>query len=304
MNLPNLLIVGFPKCGSTALHYYLDAHPSVFMPTQKELHYFTADKLQKLENGPGDKEVNQFFIQREEEYRKCFAKAQNQKIIGDASPSYINHPDRIPEIKSLLGEPKIIILLRDPIKRAYSNYLHLVREQREQLSFHKALLAEEDRTNKKYSDFWYYHFNSTYFNKVDAYKKAFKDVLIITQEELNKDTKRTIFKVYDFLNIEKIEPENIKQRYNSGGVYKKNFITDTILRQSKFRSVIKKLVPITPKMKNMKEKLIAKYQKPAPKISKEAEEYLVQQCKQDVQKLVDSYNININYWNKAFHETP
>lgn len=302
MKLPNFLVVGFPKCGSTALHYYLEAHPEIFMPTQKELHYFTADKLLKLNRGPGDQEVKKFMLTTKDSYLKAYKNAGNEKMIGDASPSYINHPDRIPKIKSLLGEPKIIILLRDPIKRAYSNYLHLKREQRETLSFFEALQAEEKRKKLKYSDFWYYQYNSTYYYKVDAYAKAFDHVLILTQEELNKNTKNTLFKVYDFLGVEQIEPENVDQRYNAGGVYEKNILTQTLLKQSKLRSGIKKLIPITPKMKKIKEKIIAKYQQPAPAISKEAENYLIEKCKDDVKQLVNDYAIEITHWNKAFQK--
>lgn len=300
MKLPNFLVVGFPKCGSTALHYYLDAHPDIFMPTQKELHFFTSDKLLQLNQGPGDKEVKKFMITEELAYQAAFKKADQQQMIGDASPSYINHPDRIPRIKSMLGEPKIIILLRDPIKRAYSNYLHLKREKREHLSFYEALKAEEQRKKEKFSDFWYYHFNSTYFDKVDAFAQAFKDVLIITQEELNSDTARTALKVYEFLGVEKITPSNIEQRYNAGGLYKDNLITRIFLKQSKLRSGIKSLLPITPKMKKIKERLMANYQKSAPPISIEAENYLIEKCQEDVRKINDKYKIDSSHWNKKF----
>ncbi len=300
MKLPNFLVVGFPKCGSTALHYYLEAHPSIYMPTQKELHYFTSDKLIKLNKGPGDKEVKKFMITEKSAYKAAYKNVKNEKMVGDASPSYINHPDRIPKIKALLGEPKIIILLRDPIKRAYSNYLHLKREQREHLSFYEALKAEEQRKRDKYSDFWYYHFNSTYFEKVDAFVKAFDDVLIITQEELNQDTTKKALEVYKFLGVEELIPENIEQRYNAGGLYKDNWITRTFLRQSKLRSGIKRVLPITPKMKRIKERVMAKYQKSAPPIPLEAENYLVDKCWGDVKKIEEKLHVDISLWNKKF----
>lgn len=299
-NLPNFLVVGFPKCGSTALHYYLENHPEIYMPLQKELHYFTSDKLLKLNKGPGDKEVKKFMLTSLIEYEKAYKNVTSEKAIGDASPSYINHPDKIPFIKDTLNNTKIIILLRDPIRRAYSNYLHLLREKREHLSFLEALKEEDNRAKKKYSDFWYYKCNSTYFQKVDQFKKSFEEVLIITQEELNYNTIETVKKVYSFLDVTESTPENASQRYNTGGVYKDNFITRLLLKQSLFRTAIKKVLPITRSMKMYKEKLISRYNTKAPEITEEEENYLVKKLRKDVLKLNQVYNVDISKWNKKF----
>lgn len=135
---------------------------------------------------------------------------------------------------------------------------------------------------------------------MDKFKKSFDEVLIITQEELNNDTIKTVKKVYSFLDVEEIIPENADQRYNAGGIYKDNFITNLLLKQSVFRSTLKKLIPITPKMKGYKEKMIAKYKTKAPAISEEAENYLVESLKEDVLKLNQVYNVNISNWNNKF----
>jgi len=299
-NLPNFIVVGFPKCGSTALHYYLENHPEIFMPVQKELHFFTSDKLLKLSNGPGDKEVKKFMITSIEDYQKAYKNTKNEKAIGEVSPSYINHPDRIPFIKKTLGEPKIIILLRDPVKRAYSNYLHLLREKRENLSFLEGLKKESERREDKYSDFWYYKFNSTYFDKVDKFKKSFDNVLILTQEDLNDKTVSTVKNIYSFLDVTVRSPDNINQQYNIGGIYEDNIVTNLFLKQSFLKSSLKKMIPVTPKMKVFKEKLMARYQKKAPPISEEAENYLIEYFKNDVFKLNEIYDVNISNWNKKF----
>ena len=164
MKKPNFIIAGFPKCGTTSLHHYLNEHPQIFMPNQKELHFFTFEILSKLKNGPRDKIVKKTQIDNSEKYLKFYREVKNEIAIGDASPSYINYPTQFPKIKEYLNDPKLIIVLRDPINRAYSNYLHLKREQRETLSFKEAINIEEERKNKKYSDFWYYKFNSTYYD--------------------------------------------------------------------------------------------------------------------------------------------
>ena len=73
--LPNFIIVGFPKCGSTSLHYYLNEHPDIYMPAQKELHYFTNDILSQFNDGPGDNRVNQFNVTSFSDYQRRFKNA-------------------------------------------------------------------------------------------------------------------------------------------------------------------------------------------------------------------------------------
>lgn len=299
--LPNFLIVGFPKCGSTALHYYLNSHPDIYMPNQKELHFFTSDILEKLSAGKGDKYVKGNQIKDIESYKEQYVGSNGEKAIGDASPSYINYPEiAIPRIKKTLGNPKIIILLRDPVKRAYSNYLHMVRENRETLSFYESLKAEERRRQKNYSDFWYYAFNSTYLDKVKSYKDEFDQVFILTQEELNRNVLETVQKIFTFLDVDsRYEPDNIDKRYNPGGVYKKNLITKLIFSQSGTRELIKKIVPITPRLKHIKHRLIKNYQTETPPIPVEAEDYLIKALKEDVEGLKD-LGLSLEEWNPKF----
>lgn len=300
MRLPNFLIAGFPKCGSTSLHYYLSEHPEIFMPGQKELHYFTNPIISRLDKGPGDREVSKFFVRDFQAYKKFYKEVSLQKAVGDSSPSYINHPDIIPKIKETLGaNTKIIVLLRDPIKRTYSNYLHLVRENREDLSFWEALKQEEQRKSKKYGDFWYYTFNSFYYEKIKCYKEEFDDVFLITSEELKENTQQVLQKIYQFLEVdESFIPKNINTTYNEGGLYKKNIWTKFVFEQSKGRSFIKKILPITSRMKRLKLKIIEKYKKPNPSIDENAEKYLANLFREDVMKLKKDFEINTELWNK------
>ena len=302
MNKPNFIISGFPKCGSTSLHYYVDAHPEIFMPKQKELHYFTQSDISKLNKGPGDLEAKKSQVKSLESYFKMFEGAANKKIIGETSPSYINYPNSLKKINKQLDNPKIIILLRDPIKRAYSNYLHLLREHRETESFSKSLDLENFRKSHQYSDFWLYTFNSFYYDKIIEAKKLFSDVLILTQEELNLDTKKTLIKVYKFLGVDsEFTPKNSEQRYNKGGLYKKNIITNFIFKQGKIKIILKKIVPISPWMKSIKNRLISNYHyKPSP-IDEETENMLVKLFKKDVNSLA-KIGVDTSMWNKKFFD--
>ncbi|WP_299776493.1 sulfotransferase [uncultured Formosa sp.] len=300
--LPNFIISGFPKCGSSALHYYLENHPEIFMPKQKELHFFTNSILSKLNQGPGDKATKISQIKLFEDYEKSFKNVGDELAIGDASPSYINYPEKFKEIKDRLFDPKVIILLRDPVKRAYSNYLHLVREGRETLGFYEALLEEENRKKKKFSDFWYYRFNSTYTEKVQKAQEVFSDVLIITQEELNSKPNETIKSIFTFLNVNAdYTPTNLSERYNEGGVFEDNFITRTFFKQSKLKSFIKKRFPIPVEVKNIKNKVVNNYRKPTPLIDEKAEDFLVKELSEDVSN-IKKIGVDVSGWNKKFYQ--
>ena len=296
MKKPNFIIAGFPKCGTTSLHHYLNEHPQIFMPSQKELHFFTIKILSKLKTGPKDKIVKETQIDSSEKYLRHFKKAKNETAIGDASPSYINYPSEFSKIKKYLNDPKLIIVLRDPINRAYSNYLHLKREQRETLSFKEAIYAEDKRIKNKYSDFWYYKFNSTYFEKIVKAKAIFSDVLILTVEELNKDPNKTIKKVYKFLEVDdSFKIERVSQKFNVGGNYKRNFITKILFQPSNLKNRIKRVIKPTPFVKIILMQLSSLFVSKPEKIDDELIRDLKKYFKEDVENL-KNLNIDTSHW--------
>jgi hypothetical protein len=300
MKKPNFIIMGFPKCGSTALHYYLEAHPEIYMPNQKELHYFTQPNISTLNQGEGDLAAKESQIKTRIEYFNLYKGVKGEKAIGETSPSYINYPESFKNINKLLSNPKVIIILRDPVKRAYSNYLHLLREQRETKTFSQALELEDKRKEKNYSDFWYYKFNSFYYDKINKAKESFTDVLILTQEELNKNTKKTIAKTYRFLQVnDDFTPANFNNKYNKGGLYKKNLITSFVFRQGKIKTLIKKAVNVTPWMKSIKNKIISKYQYNPDPIELNLQKKLIKLFKKDVLKITEM-GVDTSLWNDNF----
>ena len=296
MKKPNFIIAGFPKCGTTSLHHYLSEHPEIFMPEQKELHFFTFKILSKLKNGPKDELVKETQINSSEKYLSYFQNVKKEIAIGDASPSYINYPSEFLKIKKYLNDPKVIIILRDPINRAYSNYLHLKREHRETMSFEDAIGAEDERIKNKYSDFWYYKFNSTYYQKIVKAKTTFSNVLILTIEELDKDPIITMKKVYKFLGVNNnFSFKTISEKFNVGGNYKKNFATKIIFQPSKFKNRIKRLVQPTSFLKIILMRITSIFKSKPKKIDQNLIEELKNYFKDDVENL-KKLDVNISNW--------
>ena len=296
MKKPNFIIAGFPKCGTTSLHHYLNEHPEIYMPTQKELHFFTYNILSRLNNGPKDAIVKKTHIDNIEKYLNFYNNVRNEIAIGDASPSYINYPSQFKKIKENLNDPKVIIILRDPINRAYSNYLHLKREQRETLTFKEAIIKEDERKTNKYSDFWYYKFNSTYYEKIIKAKETFSDVLILTSEELSNNGEATLKNVYKFLEVDDtFKLKGNFNNFNKGGYYRQNIFTKIIFQPSILRNTIKKLIKPTPFLKLIIAKIANIFSKKPEKIDVESLRFLKKSFKKEVKKL-ETLNVDTSKW--------
>jgi len=123
MQLPNFIVGGALKAGTTSLNYYLKQHPDVYMSPFKEPRYFAYDPA-----GPtnGDSGLH-FPVTTLEQYAELFAGATNEKAVGEVSPHYIISPIAPRRIHDTLPGVKLIFSLRHPVKRAYSVYWQAVR---------------------------------------------------------------------------------------------------------------------------------------------------------------------------------
>jgi len=172
MNLPNFLHVGAAKTGTTSQYFYFRQHPDIYMSPKKGPEFFVSRFKAGFGTGPGDggKPVVSDF----RTYQDLFADAGDARIIGEGSVSYLYHHDEaIPLIQQYLGDPRILITLRNPADLAYSYYLHLRRQGRETLSFEAALEAEQDRIEKGWHYHWHYQHSGYFADQVAAYLQGF-----------------------------------------------------------------------------------------------------------------------------------
>src|SRR5918998_2242905 len=128
MTMPNFLLIGAMKAGTTAFYQLLDKHPQVYMSPNKEPNFF-AFEGEKLDfRAPSDIEgLNRHAVTEIEEYQALFDGVSGEKAIGEASHWYMYKPEASGRIKHHLPEAKLIAVLRDPAERAYSEFLHFVR---------------------------------------------------------------------------------------------------------------------------------------------------------------------------------
>ena len=241
--LPNFLIVGFAKCGTTSLANILSEHKDVFVSKEKELRYFSYEYLKNFGyNGPGDYRPKNRVVKTFEDYKKTFKYSKNFKCIGEATTDTSFYYEKtIPKIKQRLDDPKIIIMLRNPVERSISAYSHLVREEREQLSFEDALSEECQRLRNGYEFIWGYTQASYYFHPVKAFINNFSNVHIVFFEDFISNTEFEIQKIHSFLSLE--DKARISQsHFNKSGKPKNKFLNRLLNRKLWVKETLKKII--------------------------------------------------------------
>jgi len=150
---PTFLILGAPKAGTTALYRWLAQHPEVHVSPNKQPHFFAG--LRPEFCGPGDALFNRDLVTDAAAYRALLTPPAPRRARGEASPFYLHcAQEAAPRIRAAAPDCRLVVLLRDPVQRAYSGYLHLVRDGRERASFSEALQREQERQGRGWEPLW------------------------------------------------------------------------------------------------------------------------------------------------------
>ena len=251
----------------------------------------------------GIKDESKFYIRTFEEYCKLFEDAAGKKAIGEASADTLYlHEKVIPVIKRVLGNPKIIILLRNPVERAYSSFLHLVRDNREYLSFEDGLKEEEERIRKDWQGLWHYKKRGMYYQQVKAFQEAFDRVNVFIYEDFRKKPLDVFKQACEFLEVDtSYKPPNIHTRYNTSGIPRFKSLNNIFLMknivQRTARMVVCAILTEDRWIKlrdNIRAKLYVKsYMKP------ETRAYLQQVFHEDILRLQDLIQKDLSHWLKV-----
>ena len=242
-NPVDFLIVGAAKSGTSTLFETLVMHPGIFIPQRKECRYFSC----MPENFSGPRSVQpKYIIKSSDEYRSLFNKAKSGQLRGDVSPDYLYyHRNAVPKIlDELNAQVPIIIVLRNPIDRAYSNYLHHIRERWEKLSIEAALDAEEHRRAANWTWGWRYVDVGLYAEQVKAYMDNFERVLLLLFEE-DIVTGQATGKVLNFLNLEPFQECPHYVHVNVSG-FPQNWFLHRLMTDELVVRKVKNVVKATP----------------------------------------------------------
>jgi Sulfotransferase domain. len=253
---PDFFIVGAAKCGTTSLANYLAQHTDIYIPALKEPKFFSIADNRFPHNGPGDTVSDAKVIKVQSDYESLFLPGENYAAKGEASVDYL-YFEGVPErIKRYNPSAKIIIVLRNPAKRAFSNYIHMVRDQREMLSFEDALENEEKRKAKNWEFFWLYKELGFYSSQVERYVRCFgpNQVHVVLFEEINKDPIKVVQDLYLALGVDSDFKPDVSPRFNISGIPEKKWLHSLLNRQNLLKTLVTPLLPVTFR-KNLRKKI-------------------------------------------------
>jgi hypothetical protein len=205
MSLPDFLIAGVPKAGTTALHAALVRHPDLFLPALKEPKFFLSDgPPPAVPGGPGDLQTYQEHIWRRADYEALFDPAPPGTLRGEATPFYLYDPDAPARIRKLVPDVKLIVLLRDPVDRAHSNWTHLwVAGLETEADFLSACRAEPARRAAGWDSFWHYVNLGRYGEQLSRLYEYVdrRQVLLLRYRNLRDAPAETLDRVCAFLGV-------------------------------------------------------------------------------------------------------
>jgi hypothetical protein len=187
----SFVCIGVQKAGTTSLHDILKQHPKIGLPDIKEAPFFIDDF--KFQKG-----INNYF-------KDYFKESDKNLLLGEINPQFCYVPKVAERIKNNFGEVKIIILLRNPVDRAFSHYLMTKRRGLEPLSFEDALLSEKERLGTEHGDLNHsYISRGNYTNQIERYQKLFGDenLKVILFDEFIRNTPKVTREICEFINVE------------------------------------------------------------------------------------------------------
>jgi len=230
---PNFFIVGAPRSGTTSLYEYLKSVKDIYMSSIKEPNYFAVsiNDEQKLTKP----------IRSKIDYLQLFTNSKNFKAVGEASPTYLWDPKAPQLIHECVPNAKIIMILRDPIKRSFSHYLNGIGLGYENMSYidsmKKASKNKNDYSGRIYT-------TSFYTESVLRYQEIFdkKNIKILIFEEFFKNIEINFEGILNFLNVSgKLNMINFKS-HNEFSVPRGKF-SQMLINNKKLRSIVRNFIP-------------------------------------------------------------
>src|SRR5215208_4693193 len=235
MTLPNFLIIGAMKSGTTALYYYLAQHPQVYMSPVKEPNFFCSE-------GQASREDT---VARLETYQGLFKDVSDEKVIGEASHCYLYEPEAAVRIQQYLPDAKFVAVLRDPVDRAYSHFLHMVRNGTEPLTDFGQALREEVASACQNRGFQDYVGRGLYHDQLERYFDVFgrERVKVYLYEDLSNGPVGVLQDTFRFLEVNDSFVPDVSLRRNVSGSPRYKTLDKILRRPSPIKDALKLYLP-------------------------------------------------------------
>ena len=295
-NLPSFLVIGAYKSGTTALYRYFEQHPDIYMSPIKETNFFALEGTIPNYRGPGDAKAptNYLSITHIDGYKAQFEAISTETAIGEASPMYLYAPQAAERIHHYIPEARLIVILRQPAARAFSNFLHLVRDGREKTrDFTRAWDLEQQRINAHWAPIWHIRQHGFYHQQLKRYFDLFDpaQIKVVLHEDLVKHPQETMASLFHYVGVDSKFQVDFSRKPNQSGIPKYR-----LLRSLARRLLIMPLKATGNRACIELAKSIATYFLYKPKLSPQQRQKITEEYRDDILQLQSLIGRDLNHW--------
>lgn len=311
---PNFFLVGTVKGGTTALHRYLSSHPQVFVSPIKEVNFFSKDAIhpenfsddykhdvsvdiEKYLSGDMAYPIHIAHITDEKTYIKLFDKAQDECAIGEMSLSYLLYDGVAEKIKSYNNDAKILMILRNPSDRAFSQYIMNLKQGKIlKTNFIEEIVKDEKAFPSGWGANHQYLYIGKYYNQVKNYLEVFpkEQVKVLLYDDFLTNPQKVLSEMFSFLGVSNDLIIDSKQKYNESGLSRFPRI-NYFLNQTGILQYAKQILPYSWRGFI---KTLFYTQKNLPKLEKNDRKWLIEYYREDILALQKLINKDLSAWLK------
>lgn len=300
MALPDFLLLGAPKAGTTALHVALARHPEIGMSSVKEPKYFLVNGPPPSGGGPGDAKTYSEYVWRREDYEALWDKAEPGQLLGESTTLYLADPQAHRRIYQTVPTAKLVAVLRDPVDRAHSNWSHLRSAGIEPVEdFPRACMLGESRVSQGWGPFWNYLELGRYGTQLAHLYSLFppEQVLLLMYRDIREHPVQTLDRVCAFLGVRTgllsgLPSENVTAHVSNG------LLNKTLLKvvQGAEQGGGVMLSPVRHAVRSLAVKALQREQRTRPALSFEERRLLLPHFADDLERLEQITGRSFAHW--------
>ncbi|HZQ05313.1 MAG TPA: sulfotransferase domain-containing protein, partial [Anaerolineae bacterium] len=275
----------------------LQQHPQIFIGAIREPSFFAFEGEYPSISGPGYRGFRENIVTDLDTYKNLFRGANGARAIGERSNIYLYSSKARERIYHYLPDVKLVVILRNPVERAFSNYLMYVRDGLETLSFEQALQAEGQRMQEGWEYGWYYVQLGFYYRQLKPYYEIFdaSQIRVFLYEEFDREPLRVLKEIFHFVGVEEGFMPDVSFRYN----------VSTAERKLQYRAPrrlfrtrpLRALRPYLPRaLQEYMERRLLMQDRPKPTLAPEMRAYLLDLYREDIENLQHLIERDLSDW--------
>lgn len=240
MPMPNFLLIGAMRSGTTALYTFLGQHPEIFMSPLKEPNYFAF-----LGTDAPDLVEGSSSITATDDYLGLFSGVSGERRVGEASHSYLYYPGSAQRIANDLRDVRIVCILRDPAARAFSHFMFHVRNGREEATDFAAALATEGDRIRDHQHFGHYQNRGFYARQLREYFDVFprESIRVHLYDDLAARPLWVVQDIYRFLGVDATFEPDVSIRRNPSGLPRRGWLHHLLVKRNPVKRRVQPVLP-------------------------------------------------------------